>query len=179
MLMLDLFSGTGGASAPMRKRGWDVVRVDNGLTFTPDTITADVSAWSWKGLPAPDLLWASPPCTEFARESMPWCRTGKQPDLSLLLATIRIISEARPRWWVIENVRGAQPYLGRAPRRYGPVYLWGWFPDFRVDIKPWKEKLSSTDDAGRGRIPFELGDALAEACERAMNSGSLERRDGT
>lgn len=53
LLMLDLCCGLKGASAAMRDRGWEVVRGRR-----------------------PDLVWASPPCTEFSRESMPWTKTG-------------------------------------------------------------------------------------------------------
>lgn len=73
MLMLDLFAGLGGASQAMRERGWDVVTVDNDPRFGC-THTADLLTWSYTG-PRPDLVWCSPPCTEFSRESMPWCRS--------------------------------------------------------------------------------------------------------
>ncbi len=72
-LMLDLFAGTGGASRPFRDAGWEVVRVELDPSFEAE-VHADVREWSWTGR-TPTLVWASPPCTEFAREAMPWCRT--------------------------------------------------------------------------------------------------------
>lgn len=42
-VMLDLFSGLGGASQVMVERGWKVIRVDIESRFKPD-IVADVRA---------------------------------------------------------------------------------------------------------------------------------------
>jgi hypothetical protein len=157
--MLDLFSGKGGASKAMRARGWDVVTVDNEAAFNPDII-ADLTTWSWTGGPI-DLLWASPPCQEFARESMPWAKTGKPRTW--------IVKEIKPRWWILENVKGAQPYLGKARWVRNPVYLWGEFPAIYLGpIKPWKQRLSSRADARRAQMPYELSHAIAQAIEDSL-----------
>jgi site-specific DNA-cytosine methylase len=162
--MLDLFAGLGGASAAMRARGWDVTTVELDPSFRP-SIVADVARLPLNCPGRFDLVWASPPCTEYARESMPWCRTGNAPDMTLWRATEAAIRELRPRWWVIENVRGAVRFHGRATRTYGPVFLWGRMPLFDVTVKPWKERLSSTQKAERACIPYALSEALAKACE--------------
>lgn len=161
--MLDLFAGLGGASAAMRERGWSVVTVELDPRFRPDVV-ADVSRLPIRG--RWDLLWASPPCTEYSREAMPWCRTGRPPDETLWRAAEAAITELRPRWWVIENVRGAIRYHGRPTRAYGPVFLWGDMPAFDAVVLPWKERLSSKAKAERARIPFAISYGLAIACER-------------
>lgn len=165
LFMLDLCSGLKGASAAMRERGWRVVTVDNEPALQPD-IVADVRAWSWDGL-TPDLVWASPPCIEFARESMPWSRTGRQPDMSIVDACFRIVRECKPRYWIIENVRGAIPFwLAKygVPRAiYGPFYLWGFFPSLGNFVLEYRRKESySSGDKRRGGIPFQL--SLAVSC---------------
>ena len=134
MRMLDLFSGLGGASRAMREAGWEVITVDNDPSFNPD-ICIDIRDFHFFNVlyGHVDLLWASPPCEEFSRWSMPWCRKKNPapPSLDLLKATIRIIDEANPDYWVIENVRGAVPFfrplLGE-PIRSGSRYLWGCLP---------------------------------------------------
>jgi hypothetical protein len=168
-LMLDLFAGLGGASTAMRARPdrWSVATVDNDPRFNC-TVTADISAWSWTG-PTPHLVWASPPCTDFSRESMPWCRTGDEPSVDLVRAALRVIEECQPTWWVIENVRGAvkwfAPILGEPKQVHGPFYLWGSFPPFRCRVRPFKEKLSGKQRAERAKVPLCVSRALADACE--------------
>ncbi|MES2208566.1 MAG: DNA cytosine methyltransferase [Chloroflexota bacterium] len=131
-------------------------------------VTADLMGWNWYG-PRPDLIWASPPCTEFSRERMPWCRTGVAPSLDLTRAAIRVIDAARPRFWVIENVRGAVPWftplMGRHRQSHGPFFLWGAFPVFECKVSPFKSRLSSARRAERAKVPAELSEALAVACE--------------
>jgi hypothetical protein len=100
------------------------------------------------------LIVASPPCQEFSYLAMPWSR-GKQiaralkgkdefpkgyagsrtiADLTRLFdACFRIQREAceaagRHIPLVVENVRGAQPWVGRARYNYGSFYLWGDVP---------------------------------------------------
>ena len=160
--MLDLFAGLGGASQAMRERGWFVVTVELEASLRPDVV-ADVRRSPIRG--EWDLIWASPPCTEFARESMPWCRTGLVPDLGLVEASRAIIADLMPRWWVIENVRGAQRWLGPARWVRNPVYLWGQFPPFDCRIDFWKERLSSKRRQERAKMPRALSEALAISCE--------------
>lgn len=164
--MLDLFSGTGAASAAMRERGWRTTTVELDAKFKPDVV-ADIQTYRYRG-PRPDLLWASPPCTEFSREDMPWTRTGKTPSLDLWLAALRLVHATRPKFWVIENTRGAQRWMGRAPAHYGPVYLWGYYPRFSARVEPWKETLSSKRRDLRAAIPLSISLALAKAVEREL-----------
>lgn len=166
-LMIDLFAGMGGASASFRDAGWEVVRVELDPVHEAE-VHADVREWSWRGR-RPARVWASPPCTEFSRDHLPWLR-GKYPppSLGLVGAAERVIRECDPDWWVIENVRGASRYLSPRfgpPRTYGPVFLWGRFPEFRARVGKWKERLPSTRRAERAMIPRAVSDGLRKAIE--------------
>lgn len=174
MMMLDLFSGLGGASRAMREAGWTVIRVDIEERFSPD-ICCDIRDFKYSG-PVPDLVWASPPCTEFSRRAMPltWkCNGGKhtEPDLSLVLATKRIIEEIKPRWWIVENVRGAKKYfkdiLGDPVKKCGSRYLWGDFPpcDPAPGYGKWKLPPSPDRAALRSIIPIQISRAVRMSCE--------------
>lgn len=164
--MLDLFCGYKGASEAMSRRGWRVETVDRLVSFNP-THVVDIREWSWQPGPdllRPDLVWASPPCQEFSRQTMPWTRARNPapPDLSLVEAARRIIGEIQPRWWVMENVRGAVPYLGKP---VGAYCLWGEFPEFEAVTSKRKEALPSWKKQERARVPYEISLALALACE--------------
>lgn len=101
-----------------------------------------------------DLIVASPPCTEYSYMAMPWSR-AKQiaralrgedvfPDgykgsrtldelNALFNACFRIqreASQAAGRYipMVVENVKGAQPWVGRAQWAFGSYFLWGDVP---------------------------------------------------
>jgi len=111
-IVLDLFSGTRAATAPWARRGYDVICLDIDPATRPD-ILGDVRALPINARPA--FLWASPPCQEYSLARVDEDSTRIQgvnqirggPDLSLWDATIAAIRELAPRYWVIENVRGA------------------------------------------------------------------------
>jgi hypothetical protein len=181
MLMIDLCSGMGGASRVMREHGWRVVTVDIEPAFIPDII-ADVKEWKWTGM-KPDFVWASPPCNEFAREFMPWSKTGIDPDMSIVLACKRIIDDCNPKYWVIENVRGAVrwfiPYLGRPSLIINPFYFWGTFPPISRPklTRRHKESMSSSWAAIRALIPLEISNAFCNAIELQYDFEELRVRD--
>jgi hypothetical protein len=176
--MLDLFAGLGGASVAMRARGWDVLAVDSEKKFKPDLVE-DIEQLSLITTTPVDLLWASPPCTEFAAMSMPWSRArrgDRPPSLELVNAVARLVNEVQPRWWLLENVRGAQPYLKHLPfiGHAGPVYLWGEMPDgYTTDLRalriaPYKEKITGKRPDLRSKTPFEISELTAQAIEDSL-----------
>lgn len=171
MKVLDLFAGLGGFSQAFKDRGHEVHTLDNDPQFHC-TFIMDVR----DGIPAGgyDVILASPPCNEFAPWGMPpsWHPNRKIPDLSLIYATLKIIDRLKPRWWVIENVRGSvkflKPILGKPVIR-GFQYLWGEFPlipKFKPTGKG-KELLSPSKEraALRSLIPYNLSLALCIAME--------------
>ncbi|WP_255592355.1 DNA cytosine methyltransferase [Thermosulfurimonas sp. F29] len=182
--MLDLFSGLGGASRAMRERGWQVYTVDVDPRFAPDFL-CDVRDFldRWPGEERVDLLWASPPCDEFSRAEKPWYEEDRpSPEaLSLVWEVFRIVRELSPKLWILENVRGAQRWLGKAPCRLGPFYLWGWFPFDELkklvgnDRKFYgKTKLWPHPDRKelRAMIPYEISLAVAMVAERRLSQKS-------
>ena len=169
MIVFDGCCGLKGITSVFEGRGWQAVSLDINPRFEP-TITADIREYHYEG-PTPDLMWFSPPCTEFSREFMPWCKTGNPPDLSIVLACLRIINQTNPRYWIIENVKGAipwfKPILGNYTYSFGPFFLWGYFPQIEKVNVNWKhkEKLSSSRQAERAKIPETLAIAIARAAE--------------
>lgn len=81
------------------------------------------------------LIVASPPCQAYSYRAMPWKRAKAlpPPDNSLFEACFRIqreACEAAGRYipLVVENVKGAQKWVGRARWNFGSFYLWGDVP---------------------------------------------------
>lgn len=171
---LDICSGLGGASAAFSDAGWDVITVDIEPRFNPD-ILADVNTLHLEHKGAYRVVWASPPCTDYSKFSLPasWkCNGGKHtpPDMRPFLNCVRIIRYLEPRYWIIENVRGAVPFfslvLGPPKKHVGSRYLWGNFPDFISPHVYGKWKLSPSPDrsALRSCIPYSLSQALCAVC---------------
>jgi DNA (cytosine-5)-methyltransferase 1 len=65
----------------------------------------------------PALLIGGPPCTPFSKSGfwLEWKRSGLDPGASLLQAYTRVLAEARPRYFVLENVY-ALTYNNKASR---------------------------------------------------------------
>jgi hypothetical protein len=135
--------------------GFDIERHDYGTGGYPgQLVLQDVMTLTGAQFRHVDAIVASPPCQEFSYMAMPWSRakqiakalkgqgefpegyTGSRtiPELTALFdACFRIQREAceaagRHIPMVVENVRGAQPWVGRAPWNYGSFYLWGDVP---------------------------------------------------
>lgn len=129
LVWLDLCSGLGGASQPALDRGWRVIRVDIDARFRPDLV-ADIRALPLRPFHI-DVLWASPPCAEFTRQSLPWFK-GKypSPSLDLVRAAFSVVKAKaamvadRKRPCVTEmdhaNLR-ARPLLFDGPHPLGSI----------------------------------------------------------
>lgn len=70
-----------------------------------------------KGRDRPELLIGGPPCTPFSKSGfwLEWKRAGLDPDASLLQAYTRVLAEARPQAFILENVY-ALTYNNKASR---------------------------------------------------------------
>ena len=109
-VLLDLFSGGGGAAEGYRRAGFRVIGVDiedHSRAFA--RIGCEFHRMTWEGLARfahlAAVVCASPPCQRYSRASI--CRpglAGKYPDL---IAPVRTALQATGKPYVIENVEGA------------------------------------------------------------------------
>jgi hypothetical protein len=140
-LAIDLFCGLGGWTEGLLAEGWyvvgfDIERHDYGTGGYPgQLVLQDVLTLHGSQFKDAALIVASPPCQAYSYRAMPWSRAKAlpPPDNSLFEACFRIqreASEAAGRHipMVVENVRGAQKWVGRARWNFGSFYLWGDVP---------------------------------------------------
>lgn len=152
MRMLDLCAGLGGASAAFLDRGWEVIRVDNSplVSDVPNQHNFDLTNNKHVQFIIDffrnfDLIWASPPCDQwsdaFSSPKITARRNGEEwvPDFTILDNCKHIIDSLKPKYWVIENVRGGSKLISNRlqmkPNLVANQYfLWGNFPKFSVDL---------------------------------------------
>src|SRR4029077_20331242 len=121
--------------------GYRVIGFDNErhvygeARYPAQLVIQDVTTLHGSQFAGAALIVASPPCQAYSYRAMPWKRAKAlpPPDNTLFEACLRIQREAceaagRHMPLIVENVRGAQKWVGRARWNYGSFYLWGDVP---------------------------------------------------
>lgn len=147
-LCIDLFCGLGGWTEGFLAEGYDVVGFDNHqhiygeARYPAQLVIQDVITLHGSQFRDAAVIVASPPCQNYSYMAMPWSRakamaaeirqsTAKLLELNRLFWACLDIQEQASRAagrripLVIENVKGAQPWVGPAKAHFGSFYLWG------------------------------------------------------
>lgn len=207
-LAIDLCCGLGGWTEGLlaegwRVRGYDIEAHEYGDDRYPaELVIRNVLEMRGSEIADADLIVASPPCQAYSYMAMPWKlakakaaairadETGEMlRDLNAIFdACFRLqreASEAAGRYipMVVENVRGAQPWVGRAASNFGSYYLWGdvpalmpapakdatKVPSFRFDGKGGSFQSASVRRTGVGKgARFTSRDCGLEAAGRKI-----------
>ena len=142
-LLIDLFCGRGGWAKGFIAEGYDVIGFDiERQPYPGQLVLQDVMTLHGSQFMNSSVIVASPPCQAYSYRAMPWKRAKALPPPSneLFNACFRIQREACETAghhipMVVENVKGAQPWVGRAKWHYGSYYLWGDVPA----LMPWTQ----------------------------------------
>lgn len=197
-LAIDLFCGLGGWSEALLAEGYDVVGFDierhvyGEHRYPAQLVIQDVLTLHGSQFRDAALIVASPPCQFFSYCAMPWTRAKKlaaevradpvrlEKELALFKACFRIQREAceaagRHIPLIVENVRGAQPWVGRARWNFGSFYLWGNVPALMPPINP-RTTLKAAFSHQPGGIT--IWEAFREREARKVGERIVHVRDG-
>src|ERR1700678_2374021 len=149
-LAIDLCCGLGGWTDGLLAEGYDVIGFDierhvyGEHRYPAQLVIQDVRTLHGSQFRKAALIVASPPCQKYSWMAMPWqaakakaaaIRTDETGKLlaelnELFDACFRIRAQAslaagRHIPMGVENVRGAQPWVGRSRWAFGSYHLWG------------------------------------------------------
>jgi hypothetical protein len=182
-LAIDLFCGLGGWTEGLLAEGYDVVGFDIEQhvyceeRYPAQLVLQDVMTIHGKQFKNADLIVASPPCQAYSYRAMPWKRAKALPPPSndLFDACFRIQREAiaaagRFIPLVVENVRGAIPWVGRSRWNYGSFHLWGDVPALMPMTLKSGTKVGGITFSGYGQPGYKAV-AFNGTAEKRLNQG--------
>lgn len=181
-LAIDLFCGLGGWTTGLLAEnyeciGVDIERHDYGTGgYSAQLVLQDVRTLHGSQFKDAALIVASPPCQAYSYRAMPWKRAKAlpPPDNTLFETCFRIQREACEAAGhhiplVVENVRGAQKWVGRSRWNYGSYHLWGDVPALMPMTKAIKNgggswfNIGSPGQKDTGRNPVTVTNARKAA----------------
>jgi len=171
-IAVDLFCGLGGWAEGLLAEGWDVIGYDieahqyGDQKYPAKLVIQDVLTIHGSQFKDAALIVASPPCQEYSYMAMPWSKakaleadykSGKRDRKKLTAlfdACFRIQREASEAAghhipMIVENVRGAQKWVGRARWNFGSYYLWGDVPALMPITQPRRKSKTGSWDQTR------------------------------
>jgi hypothetical protein len=210
---LDCFSGLGGVSEGFLSQGFHVDGIEINREVAkeyynilnakyPGMVSVKVANLlnlKGKNYRDYDVIWGSPPCRNFsilAKSLGP--STWKEPPnveqgLRLVRAFLKFVYDAKPKYWIMENVPGLSKYLHFVPCKANSVPItrsmkrsfYGNFPYFLFPMDSSKGKLSTKvngkqshmringkipkfESWERARIPLPCSQAFAKACREVL-----------
>lgn len=164
---LDLCVGLGGWVNGLTAEGWRVIGIDIEDMFAAlneprpdhfDLVIEDICNVRGADYAHVDLIVGSSPCQDFSYRAMPWSRAKAMhaPFLGMWLfwqqfRIQREICAAKGEYvpMIVENVRGAQPWVGRARGNFGSFFLWGDVPALMPNTLGHKTQDDGTKITGR------------------------------
>jgi hypothetical protein len=153
-LCIDLYAGLGGWAEGFLAEGWDVIGFDierhqyGDQRYPAQLVLQDVLTLHGSQFRGADMIVASPPCQEYSLWGMRMFHPDPPiPNRRLWGAALRIAHQSGIPI-ILENVRGAQYWWGRASWKLGPYYFWGSTPALWPDVAVKRKNI--VDDVKQG-----------------------------
>lgn len=184
---VDFYCGLGGLSDGLAMEGFTVLGVEINeeisRLYKHPCLVADVRELDGKQFRAFDVIVGSPPCRDFSVATYFGKKYWKNPPnpedgLSMVKAFLRIVHEAKPQFWLMENVPRLQEFLKEEPKcvvnltKYMKRAFLGNFPPFLIPLDGRKGRIQ--DFQGRHRkwerakIPLPVARAFAKAVKEKL-----------
>jgi len=187
MKALDLFCGLGGWSDGLAMEGFEVmgVEIDPKIAslYKHPVLIEDVRNLPGKMFKDFDLIVGSPPCRDFSVATYfgkKYWKEKPNPEngLTMVKSFLRIVEEAKPGYWLMENVPRLQEYIDLEPKckvnltKYMRRAFWGNFPPFLIVIDGTQPKIQDFQGKyrkwERARIPMSISRALGKAVQQQI-----------
>ena len=185
-LAIDLFCGLGGWTEGLLAEGYRVVGFDierhayGEAKYPAQLVVQDVLTLHGSQFKDAALIVASPPCQAYSYRAMPWKRAKAlpPPDNTLFEACFRIQREAceaagRHIPLVVENVCGAQKWVGRARWQLRELLSLGRRAGAHAD----RAEACESGDDGRGLVSARASEECSwVGLQYARRTRDKERR---
>ncbi len=183
MKLLELFSGTGSVGNVAKAFDYDVVSLD----LKNADINCNILQWDYQQYPPKhfDVIWASPPCTEYSVAKTTGVRKIAEAN-KIVLKTIEIIKYFQPKFFFIENPQTGrlkkQPFMNEF--RFVDVdYCKNGF-NYRKRTRVWNNLLSwrprdlCKKDCGKtiGNKHVETAQRLPSGCKESWGENPVKHK---
>lgn len=203
-LAIDLFCGLGGWAEGFLAEGYDVIGFDierhcyGDSKYPAQLVLQDVLTLDGRQFRGAAVIVASPPCQAYSYRAMPWRKLWREsarmdddgapagnyrpPDPifnDLFGACFRIAREARVPL-IVENVKGAQSFVGPARWHFGSFYLWGDVPALMPMVSTLRKSTHIPEaevPEGTGKTSWFFGDSKHENRYYGTKSGGYSWSD--
>lgn len=128
-LVIDLCCGVGGWTNGFLAEGWEAAGIDirKQPQYKGFFIECDLLEVTVRELAKADFIVCSTPCEQFSVHCMKHFHPNpSHPHLGITLFNhARTICEQSGKPYIMENVRCAERFVGKAVNHCGPFYFWG------------------------------------------------------
>lgn len=185
MKVLDVCCGRGGWAVPFVEDGDDVIGIDiKQQPYPAKLIIQDIRTVSGDQFKGFDLIIGSPPCVAFSNaryKSRHVHHKNPNPEegMGLIHEFWRIVDEAQPTFYAMENIKALTKYWDRKPQWHfkiskgGKRCLWTNIPLPMTKQYEFRHKIRDIDGWEKTRwkrsyIPYEIARFVADAVHNAL-----------